>query len=74
MSHHGLKISQNFPGNNFAGRIIEKYLSKKAKDHFPSYLGNGDSLLFHNFMDCSSIRIHHLVKFINTTNSLVCQH
>lgn len=74
MSHHGLLHHKISPEIILLAELLKNTSQKKAKDHCPSYLGNGDSLLFHNFMDCSSIRIHHLVKFINTTNSLVCQH
>lgn len=35
---------------------------------------NCDCLLFHNFMDCYSISIVHLIKLINTNNTSICQH
>mmetsp|Transcript_9077 Transcript_9077/g.55337 ORF Transcript_9077/g.55337 Transcript_9077/m.55337 type:complete len:200 (+) Transcript_9077:984-1583(+) len=37
-------------------------------------LCNGDSLLFHHFMDCHPVQFIHLIKFINADNSTICQH
>merc|ERR1740129_326708 len=36
-------------------------------------LGNRNSLLFHNFVDSSTILISHLVKLVNAANSLIGQ-
>ena len=37
-------------------------------------LGDGDSLLFHSFVNSNLIGDVHLVKLINGTNAVVCQH
>ena len=39
-----------------------------------TYLRNCDSLLFHHLMDCNSVGIIHLVEFINTNHTPVCEH
>ena len=36
-------------------------------------LGNGDSLLFHDFMDSYTINIVHLVKLVDTHDTSVSQ-
>lgn len=37
-------------------------------------LGDGDGLLFHDFMDGCAISLSHLVKLINAAHALVSQH
>ena len=66
----------NFPANNlnFHWRLRDQihalFICSTLKYIFNTNLGNRNSLLFHNFMDSSTILISHLVKFVNAANSL----
>lgn len=45
-----------------------------VKSGMDTSFGDGNGLLFHGFVDGDLVRDVHLVKFVNGTNPVICQH
>ena len=61
--------------NSFGMNLVQKQeLPTGFQQTIHTHLGNGDGLLFHDFVDGCAVTVYHFVKLVDAAHSTIGQH